>query len=101
MAQSARFWTFRAGTPVYSPLGHLIGHVAAVRPEAVLVVTDSGKERWFPASEIAGYGQDGLTVTVTPEEAWSPSPTSPTRPGDRLDSAPRAIPSLSDDRFDA
>jgi hypothetical protein len=101
MAHSARFWTFRAGTPVYSPIGHLIGHVAAVRPEAVLIMSESGTERWFPASEITGYGPDGLTVAVPPEAEWSPPPIGRNRPGDDLESAPRAVLPLPDDHFDA
>jgi hypothetical protein len=101
MAHLARFWTFRAGTPVYSPLGYLIGHVAAVRPEAVLVVCDSGSERWFPASEIAGYGQSGLTVAVMPDAEWSPPHLGPSHPGDAPGSAPRTILPFAADHFDA
>jgi hypothetical protein len=101
MAHSARFWTFRAGTPVRSPRGQLIGHVVAVRPEAVLVVSESGDERWFAADEISGYGPNGLTVAVPPESEGSPPPGGRERPGDEPGSAPLSHPSLPGDRFDA
>jgi hypothetical protein len=101
MAHSARFWTYRAGTPVRSPRGQLVGHVAAVRPEAVLVVSELGDERWFAAGEISGYGPDGLTVAVSPGAEWSPPPMGRERPGDDLESAPLSHPPLPDSRFDA
>jgi len=76
MAQQTRFWLYRAGTPVLSTLGQLIGHVAAVRPDAVLVAGESGHERWFPASEIAEFTDRGLIVCVSQENAWNLPPTS-------------------------
>ena len=83
MAQQTRFWLYRAGTPVRSTLGELIGHVVAVRPDAVLVAGDSGHERWFPASEIAEFSDRGLIVCVSQEIAWNLPPTASPRPDDR------------------
>jgi hypothetical protein len=80
MAQRARFWLYRAGTPVLSTLGQPIGHVAAVRPDAVLVVCESGHERWFPATEVVDVSDRGLVVCVSQEIAWDLPPTSPRSP---------------------
>ena len=101
MAHQARFWLYRAGTPVLSTLGQLIGHVAAVRPDAVLVASDSGHERWFPASEVVDLSDRGLVVCMSQEIVWTLPPHSshPSEGGPFPDT--QAVLSDPPDRYDA
>ena len=101
MAHQARFWLYRAGTPVLSTLGQLIGQVAAVRPDAVLVASDTGHERWFPASEVVDLSDRGLVVCMSQEIVWTLPPLSPRRSEDGLFPDTRAVLSDSPDRYDA
>lgn len=68
MAQLARFWTYRAGTPVYAMSGQLVGEVAAVRPDAVLVSSRVGRNQWIADLDVVDYDGEGLTIAKAPEE---------------------------------
>jgi hypothetical protein len=101
MAQQTRFWLYRAGTPVHSTLSQLIGHVVAVRPDAVLVAGDSGHERWFPASEIAEFSDRGLIVCISQEIAWNLPPAATPRSYEQQFPDSRAFLRDSLHRYDA
>ena len=84
MAQLARFWTYRAGTPVYAMSGQLVGQVAAVRPDAVLISSGMGRNQWVADLDVVDYDGEGLTIAAPPIELVTPARQGTTRAEDVL-----------------